>query len=223
MASVQTVVRELIERNPLLRSGLNQRILNLSQVAEALRPQVRAHLHKRVSKASILVALSRMQGEQSKTRKFAEQNFNVETLTVHSSLNLITIPLTTDTLDAALDLHRLATSEKRFFTMTEGQRELTVITHKSFAKALLQLSGTESKAAIFQVGAVSVTFTEKYARTPGFFYFILQEIYLQGLNIIDIASTGTELFIFLDEKDVKLGFNTLFYRFGAGRDLPAAD
>jgi aspartokinase len=42
---------------------------------------------------------------------------------------------------------------------------------------------------------------------------VLQQVAVQGINVVEIASTATELILYLDQKDVRLAFDTLYQRF----------
>ena len=63
------------------------------------------------------------------------------------------------------------------------------------------------------IGSLSVRFDESYLKTPGFIYLVLQQLYFQNLNVVELTSTATELIIYLSEDEVQLAFDTLYSRF----------
>jgi len=63
------------------------------------------------------------------------------------------------------------------------------------------------------ISGVSIKFNEKYSEIPGLLYYIIQQITLQNINIIEISSTFTELIIYVEKKDTRLAFDTIYNRF----------
>jgi aspartokinase len=61
-----------------------------------------------------------------------------------------------------------------------------------------------------RIACVWMKFDEQYLSTPGFLFDILQQFALQGINVIELASTTTELLVYLDRKDTRLAFDTLY-------------
>jgi len=56
-------------------------------------------------------------------------------------------------------------------------------------------------------------FDERYLKVKGILFQLMEEIALQNINVIEIASTATEFSIFLREEDVQLAFDAIFNRF----------
>jgi len=63
------------------------------------------------------------------------------------------------------------------------------------------------------LAAVGVAFDERYLKVKGILFRLMEEIALQDINVIEIASTATEFSIFLHEEDVQLAFDAIFNRF----------
>ena len=63
------------------------------------------------------------------------------------------------------------------------------------------------------VSAVTVQFAKSYVDVPGMLYMLLQRVTLQNINLIEIASTYTEIMMFIDEADTRTIFDTLFQSF----------
>ena len=63
------------------------------------------------------------------------------------------------------------------------------------------------------LASLGVTFDERYLDEPGFLYFVLQQLYFQNINIVELASTSTELILYLAQADVRLAFDTIYQRF----------
>ncbi len=63
------------------------------------------------------------------------------------------------------------------------------------------------------LAGLGVKFQEAYLETPGLLYQLLQQLALQNINVVEVASTTTEFNIYLDDRDVQLAFESLYNRF----------
>ncbi len=61
------------------------------------------------------------------------------------------------------------------------------------------------------IASVAVQFGASYTDVPGMLYMLLQCVALQNVNLIEIASTYTEIIFFVDEADTQTIFDA-FYR-----------
>ena len=64
-----------------------------------------------------------------------------------------------------------------------------------------------------EIASVNVKFDEKYLEVPGMLFLVLQKLTLQNINLIELASTCTEFILYIEEKNVRLAFNTLHQAF----------
>lgn len=110
-------------------------------------------------------------------------------------------------------LYNEVQKHRGFFTITEGAGEITIIFDNCFS-ALIDKKITEKPHyKNTTVASIGVKFSEKYLETPGLLYLILQQIVLQQINIIELSSTATEFMIYIDQKETRIAFDTLYNRF----------
>ena len=212
MLKISDALKELIDGNPWLSFGFHHRLLNLSRVAQFLKSAVEARTLKDVQASAILMNLSRLQnkgiGESTRVEPFF-----VDKIHIHSglcSLNLAKTPV------AHRKLNRFVAQiqERRgFLTITEGVGEITLIVEQEFLKLLKMDAALQPAQIHYEIGAVGVSFPDKYLKVPGLLYRLLQQVALQNINVIEVASTATEFNIFLHEKDVRLGFDAIYRAF----------
>lgn len=203
------VVRQLVGENLFLRIGLNQRLLNLSQVAQFILPQVCARLKKEVQLGSIVMSLSRLQREFEAKEAVSSFEFRIESLTVHTDLVIVTYPKTELSHRGMSDLHSRVRKNRGHFTVTEGINEITAIIERKHEAVLNKLLPEKPLFYRADVASLGVKFPASYLHEPGFLYLILQQLYFQNINIIELSSTATELIVYLAHQDVRLAFDTI--------------
>lgn len=212
MLRISDALREVVGRNPLLQFGFSHQLFNLSQLSRYLLPQIAARTKKEVRESALLMALSRYQREESLQRKAAPE-FRVKKLSINSGLVVTTFAKTPEVHRSLNELYRKVQSSQGFFTLSEGVTQITAIFEEEFLPVRKKLVRERALREYTKVGSLSVRFDEKYLEVPGFLYFVLQQLYLQNLNVLELTSTATELIVFLAEEDVRLAFDTLYRRF----------
>ncbi len=213
MLRVSDALRSLIDENPLLRMGIEHRLLNLSQVAKFLCPQIAARTKKEVSESSVLMSLSRLQQAREKVHRFAGLEIHIDNIAVHSNLLIVCYVKTRE-------VHRLVNSvysriQRRggYITITEGTREITLILEKRHEGQLEELAAESPICRYEDVASLGVVFGKEYLTQPGLYYLLFQQLYFQNINVLEIASSATELIFYLEDQQVQLAFDTLYRRF----------
>lgn len=215
MLKLSEAMKEVLDRNPLLQFGLSHQLFNLSQLAKYLAPQVSARIEKQVQPSALLMALSRYQRteNESRTGSGAPPEFVLKKLAVNSGLVISTFSKTPEVRRDVNEFYRRVQAADGFFTISEGVAQITTIFEEEFLPLRKKLLRRAVLREYDHVGSLAVRFDEKYLDIPGFLYFVLQQFYLQNINILELTSTATELVVFLAEEDVRLAFDTLYNRF----------
>ena len=211
MIKVSDCLKEIIKGNQTIQFGLSQNLFNLSQLAKYLLPLIKARTKKEVQASAILMALSRLQ--RLETKKRAQPQFEIKKLAANSSLVISTFTKTKILHRLVNDFYSQVQETGSALTISEGSTQVTIIYDSEFLplknKIIKDPPFKESKG----IGSLSVRFDESYLKTPGFIYLVLQQLYFQNINVVELTSTATELIIFLAEDDVQLAFDTLYNRF----------
>ena len=216
MKKLSDVIPALIEGNSLLQAGLAHRLLNLSAVAEFIQPLVSARLKRDVSKASVLMGLSRLQKKGGRFRRKRE-TFRIHSLSIRSDIASITYSCSQE-IDALLPrLYAGAGRRHEFLIVNHGTSEITFLCAGDLAKRIRTLVRGKPKNYQDKLAGLSIRFDEKYVSNPGLLYFLIQQVTMQSINIHEISSTFTELVIYVKESDLNLAFETLYGQFGGRR------
>ncbi len=218
MRKIPETLREIITSNPTLELGFAHNLFNLTQLARFLQPLVQARANREVSVSALSMALSRFGSSLPKGAKPALARFKFKNLAITSDLVVLTLPKEPDTHKLINQLYSKLAKREGHFTVTEGLSQVTIIIDEKdldVAQAIFdsptQGRGPKSKPA--RAASISVSFDPKYLSTPGFLYVILQQLALQGINILELSSTATELILYVKPSDVTLAFDTLYERF----------
>ncbi|MBU1992900.1 MAG: hypothetical protein ABH856_01110 [Patescibacteria group bacterium] len=212
MIKISDAIRRIIEKNPILKFGVSYGLFNLTQLAKFIIPQVEARTKKEVRPAAITMSLSRIQREMKKTSPKPD-DIRLEHITVHSNLCTLTYFKSAQIHEQLNQLYDKIQKEKGYMTITESGNEITIIIKTEAHKAARKLIKEEPKNERKNITAIGIQFPQKYNETPGLLSLIIQQLTLQYINIVEIASTYTELFIYVDQKDTRLAFDTLLRSF----------
>ncbi len=212
MLSLSSILPQIVLGDPILQYGLQHRLFNLSQLARHIRKQVEVRAKKSVSESAILMALSRYQRQLRKTAPSIEQ-FKISKLTVHTGLDIFSFDKTKDVLSAVNAMHKFVLEKNGYLTISEGTFEITVIVASEFAPTIRKYLGRKIKYERIGVSALVIHFPPKYIAVPGLLCLLLQQVMLQGINVLEVASTYTEFVLYIEEQNIHLAFDTLYRLF----------
>ena len=212
MIKLSEVVPAIVSGDPFLQYGLQYRLFNLTKLASHLRPMVEERAKKTDRASAILMALSRLQRSMKKISK-GPGDFRVSNIAVHTGLGTFAFDKSEDVLRRVHRLHTEVLRKNGYITITEGTAEVTVIMDTAYASLIRKLLRRSAKSENTRVSALGIHFPARYAEVPGFLCIILQQIMLQGINVVEVASTFTEFVLYIDEANTKLAFDTIYHLF----------
>lgn len=211
MITVPETVQKLIKQSPFLEEGLEKGIMNLSELARLLRPQVEKKLLKDVSAASVMMALKRMSSTVHTKKRIHKIFSTVPDMIVRSHLieitvqNAATLPQKQKKL-----LEETLGFSNTFFTITTGLFETTIIASEDLEQKIHTVLKGEKIITVFRkLSAITVRLTKEVVNIPGVYYHILKILAWDNINIFEVVSAYTEFTIILEEKDVDRAFSTL--------------
>jgi len=213
MLKISDAVEAIVEGDAVLRAGLAQRLLNLSQAARHIHAAVEARTMKPVKTSAIAMALSRLQA-RIPDLDAAPRLRLADRITVQRGLSVLTYPNTRRCQEALLVLQERIRREHGFLTITEGVREITLIVDSALRPVVDESLPERPTRAVPGAAGLSITLTEENLATPGVLYRLLQPLALQGVNVQEIASTTREFHVYLEDKDVMLALESLYRAFG---------
>ncbi len=210
MASIAQVTRELVSRQPFLEDALARGIINYNALAEELRPKIEERVGRKVQPASISMSLRRL-SQTVKKNQFERiekhlQEFVGSDTTIKYDLFELTIRFNSNE-DPSEVIGRLYESGRYssndFLSLTKGTSELSIIAnlkHRDFIKKLVNPKSIKSE--VLGLAALSVFIPEDSLQIPGLFYYFTKALTTEGINIIELISTFSEIQFIVDEPDV---------------------
>jgi len=208
MIKVSDAVREIVDHDPSLKTGLAQQLMNLSQVARHIHATVEARTHKNVHLSAITMALSRLRAELPQIELKPDLGL-ADRITVQRGLVVLTFPNTARVHSGLLRLQERIREARRYLTITEGIREITLIIEQAMFDRFREVVGVRPARMSCDIASLSISLSEDNLAAPGVLYRILQALALQGVNLAEVASTTTEFHLYLSEADVMLALESL--------------
>ena len=212
MIKISDALEEIILGNSLLEHGLEHRLLNLTQLAKFLRPQVEFRTQKEVTSTALLMALSRLQAKYLSPKRAVEK-FKFKTLLVYSNLCTQTFAQTNETHEQLAELFKVLAKRNGFFCQSENSREITVTIDNRFMSTLEEMVTAKPRHKNNNVSCVEAQFSDRYFDRPGILHELIYTISLQNVNIIEVSSTYTGFSFFIEKKNMKLVFEVLHDNF----------
>lgn len=213
MRSIQKALNEIIAVSPFLQFGLHNRVLNLAQTARFLRPLITAKTKKPVSPAAIHMGLSRLQKSYKSARRTDPIRLQHRNVTLYSGLAVLTYTRSKSVAMRLAALQDRILKEDGYFVVTQGTREITLIIEADNLALCDKIMSSGPARKVPNVCGIGVHFSERLLNMPGLIYQIVQLVSLQGVSIIELASTATELVLYIDSRDVQIIFDTLIGAF----------
>jgi len=212
MLKLTDSVKEIISKNSFLNIGICSRLLNLSHVAKFIKPLVEARTKKDVKVGAILMSLSRLQKEAHKLASLTEK-FEITNLTVYSSLCSITFFESQGIQNKISEIYKEIKKNNGRITLIQGVGEIAVIIDENQITVIEKYITEKPKNIQKNLAALGIYFNPKHYETPGFIHYITQQIAFQGISIYEISSTFSEITIYVDQKNIRLLFDTIHNSF----------
>ncbi len=213
MIKISDAIYEIITGNPALNFAFHHRLLNLSQVARYIKASVETRARKEVTESAVLMNLSRLQAKIGDVSPEAREGFILDKVTVHSGLCSLTVSNTTRVQPRLNKLFTKVRENSGYITITEGIGEVTLLMGDEYFDLAGIMLEEKLRYIHRNIASVGVKFSDRILEIPGVMYQVLQQITLQNINVIEVASTATEFNIYLAEKDVEQAFESIFRRF----------
>lgn len=211
MITIPETVEQIISASPFLEDALTEGIINYSALARKIKPEVERRLLKDVQTGAILMALRRLSKKFKPTNTLKKIIHSNNDLIVRSNLIEFVIPNTEFTIEMHKNLIKLAELEEQYFmTITEGVFETTIIASNDLYEQIKAILPPEKiTTQLTNLSSITIHLPTSNLYVPGLYYFFLKALAWEGINIIEVVSSYTELTIVLENKDVDRAFSVL--------------
>lgn len=211
MITVPETTEKIIKRSRYLSEAISKDLINLSALAAYIKPEIEEMLIKKVSRASIIMAIRRIKNKLSKKpqSKYKTIFISPPEMIVRSNLSLISL-INSDNLYKNcvyfFDSHLI--QKRHFFTLTEGLSETTIALSTSLKEEFTNSIKHENITMnIDNLSSITIQLPEEVAASSGVFYFFMKSLAWEEINIVEIISTSLELTFIFDSKDINKAFS----------------
>lgn len=202
MIKVSDVVLEILNSDELALEAMRSNLLNFSSYADKIHTQVENLTKKPVQRGTVVVTLTRIAKNLSKTTPPLRPDVQINNLSIKTGLTSLTFEKTVDLQRKVAVLNPFQISTTDLFSVIEGHSELTVVVTESALREVKKFLGTDPKAEIAYLAAITCEFDKKYAHIPNFYYTLLSSLATKRISVKQIISNFTEITFIVSEKDL---------------------
>lgn len=212
--SASEIVREEIDSMPFIRTALELDLLNYSSLARLLIPQILSKYNKKVSRESIIVATTRYQNEMTKERLSEKLKIGISecNLSMRSDIVDLTLQKTLNVQEIVNEFNKQVDWKRGgIMFIVQGRGEVEVILDRINYKNIKELIPEEMiikiipDLSLISVHQPSVDLTF----IPGFYSFLLNNLSMNNINVVEIMSTLTEVIIVISQEQASKTFQIL--------------
>lgn len=208
MITVPEATKKIVERSRYLSEAISKGIINYSSLARYIKPELEGMLLKKVSTASIIMALNRLESEFQP--KFRRGNIfkTPPEITVHSNLFFISL-LNSDVQGLSILIVRDA-SLRSLFLRSQGVHETSLILSQDlFGKYKNTIESKNPLILEDKVSAITIYLPSQAVGTSGIYYFFIKSLAWEGINVLEIVSTASELTFVVTDDNAERTFGVL--------------
>ena len=212
MISIAMRVEQVVIESAFLTEGMMRGLINLSELARHLRPQLERDLWKPVGQAAVVMALTRLatrlqQNDQAEVKVLPK----IGELITRSELTEFTYTNSDTSYECQRNLLEMAERHPGVYvTVTQGVREVLVISGRSMASSVESCFASEQLLLKKNnISALTLRLTPDSKHTPGIFHSILKQLAWRKINLVNMICTYTELTILLEQSEMALAFSVL--------------
>ncbi|MBI2151842.1 hypothetical protein HYU21_03905 [Candidatus Woesearchaeota archaeon] len=202
MVTVAHLVENEIRKQPYLQETLRKKLVNYAALAEELLPKVEKELQKKVKYGALIMALRRLADklEQSLSNPHFLKELKQAELSLKNNILVLTVLKSPTIFNVLSRFYSLVDFDKGdFLTITQSHSEATILASQKYKEKFLKELKKEKILALEENNvALSLKHSEKLVHTPGLIFMVSRELAWKNINIVEFASTRTELILIVD-------------------------
>ncbi len=212
MITVATITAELVHQMPFIEEGLEQNLINLSQLARQLQPKIQQRLLKDVQLGAIMMALKRLvpsyKAHFGELQEILDQMGDIAVKSHLVGYTFMNSPTLAHRFDELISQRK--TNPNRFLTLSQGIYETSLIIDAEYDSQITKLFRQEKVIVrIANISSLTIKLPPSNIHIPGVYYTILKLLAWQGINLTDVVSTANELTILMEDQYIDRAFSLL--------------
>ena len=210
MITIPQAVEKIIRRSRYLSEALSKDLINTSSLARYMKSEVESLVFKSVTMSSIIMSIRRLQKSLPSGYRQITIFEEAPDMIVRSNLTLIYVKNSVDLLQKLSTIEKTTQSFQKKALFTYGRIETIVLTNKMNLERIKKILKKEEIAQVFpNVSSITIHLPQEAVVNPGIFYFFIKSLAWEGVNILDILSTHTELTLVFRPQDINSAFGII--------------
>ena len=213
MISVAQIARQLIESSPFIEEALYEGLINISALARKIKPEIEKRTHKKISEASVVMAINRMTIDSNYKMMKSLQEYlkQIGDITIRDKISVFTY-LNSSTLSRLQSKLMESSNVKTeaLCTFSQGISERTIIINEVLIDEITSLLSKEhlvSKRG--NLSAITIRLPQNNTSYAGVYYFILKQLAWKNISIVEVVSTTNEFTMVVQKQDIHECFKIL--------------
>lgn len=213
MLSIANKVEQLVSESAFLTEGIALGLINLSELARQLRPQLESDLWKPVGQAAVVMALRRI------SERLPQQGISqpivlaprMGELTTRTDLTISTYRMSDSSNECQRQLLALAEPYPgTFVTVTRGVHEVLVVCSRALVHMVDEAFGSERLLArVESLTALTLRLNPETRKTPEVYHAVLKKLAWDKISVVNMMCTFSELTILLEQSQTGAAFSVL--------------
>lgn len=213
MKTIQETVETIINKTPFIEEAMHDKLINVSSLARAIKPEVEKTLGKKVKSGAIMMSINRISPINVLRIKKNIKSFSLKLgdFIVRSDLLDFTFK-NTSTLHKQISILFSKTGNNResFFTVSQGIFETNIVISKNLKPEIEKLFSKEKiVSSLEKLASITIKLPKKNVEQSGIYYFILKQLAWANIPLQEIISTTNEITLVVKEEDINKTFSIL--------------
>ena len=213
MLSIATKVEQIVTESAFLTEGMQLGLINLSELARQLRPQLESDLWKPVGQAAVVMALRRLSERlpAPETTKPIVIGPRSGELITRTELTLLTYRISEHSNECQRQLLTLAERQKgSFVTVTRGVDEMLVVCSRALIGLVESAFASQRQIArVENLTALTLRLNPETLKTPGVYHSVLKKLAWNKIALVTMICTFTELTVLLEHSQTSAAYSVL--------------
>ena len=213
MKTIQETVETIINRTPFIEEAMQDKLINVSSLARAIKPEVEQTLGKKVKSGAIMMSINRISPINIlRIRK------NIKSFSLKLGDFIVRSDLLDYTFKNTSSLHqqisilfsKTGNNRESFFTVSQGIFETNIVVSKNLKQEIEKLFSKEKIVnSIEKLASITIKLPKINVEQSGIYYFILKQLAWANIPLQEIISTTNEITLVVKEEDINKTFSIL--------------
>lgn len=210
MITVPQATEKVIKRSRYLTEAMSKNLINASSLARYIQPEIEKLVFKSVTRGSILMAIKRLERDLKKEKKQEPLFSEPPDMIVRSNLVLFYVKTSPTLLQQLGSIEKKSTGQQKRVLFTYGRAETMILANKLLERDVLSVLAKEQITRPFEnVAAITIHLPETSLMTPGILNLYSKSLAWEGVNLLGVLTTETELTLLFDTNDIQTAFGIL--------------